>query len=869
MAAFILLLPFCVFYWQAPFIGNRTIGNDYLAFSRHQLELRYSLKHGSFPLFIPGFAGGQTSAALTMGQMYHPVSHLASALPGYWDGNALQWNTFLRLLLLGLAHLGLFALLVRLGLNRTLSFIISFITVYNLRMLDFFRYGPSLENYTGFLFLCTAMAFYYIKPTRFIGPASMIAATYLLICGGQPQVMYLGLLGAVFVAAAIPFTLGKISSEIEVNRQRLVKYAAAVGSCFATGLLLSSAYTIPFYFDFITGNALRVGQTYRWSIQFTDTIGGALNSFFMPLHSDVNGAFGSSSIIILIALVPLLYAVRTKVPVSIAVLWATAVVVFLCALGAATPVHAFFWKYFPFADSFRAPGRIVMILPFLFLLIAAWLFRPADEKIAGGSRQTAVSPYLFPALIAVPLFLLYNKVLVHLLPGPRFYIPMNIKAYPQWVDPAIFWAGFLSLVLVVLYSFRNKRLTTGWRGMIGILLAAAVVAQVTLEIRYGTWVAPKRPSPTLARMDKQKKDKLTTRVIFDEGLESRTVVTQRMHSILDPVLAKFYRNYRMVPNRDKVYRVLKFKNVTDRLVVEGTPGVIPRSKNDRYAPGLDRVVLKESAFNRVLFSVDAGAPGFFSLSFPYSDAWHAAVDGERSRVYRANGYMQAVYLEPGRHEIEFRYWSRASFAGMLISCLTLFLVTAYFVFFTLEKKRKWKILAMIASLFISSGLFFTWYNSLYSGDNLGTKYSWTPGDFPPPDNLAYAKRTRMNNSSQMNYAGLGVDGDKDGRAFNTKLKQQGWWQVDLGAPKQLGEIVIYDDTRRSRKILPLIILGSIDGKTFKLLKKVEERGLSMPWRIPVQGVFTRFVRLQSSPDRPLSFKEVEIYPRGDLSIQEK
>ena len=148
-----MVLPFLVFYWQVPFLADRTIGNDYVAFPIYQqMELQYSLKHGSFPLYVPGYAGGQSSAALTLGQIYHPISHLASVLPGYWGGNALQWNTLLRLLLLGLTHLGLFILLVRLRLTPILSFIISFITVYNMRMLDLFHYGASLENYTGYLF---------------------------------------------------------------------------------------------------------------------------------------------------------------------------------------------------------------------------------------------------------------------------------------------------------------------------------------------------------------------------------------------------------------------------------------------------------------------------------------------------------------------------------------------------------------------------------------------------------------------------------------------------------------------------------------------------------------------------------------------
>ena len=297
---FIMLLPFFVFHWQSPFLGNQSIGNDYPVFNRYQMELQYCLQHGSFPLYVPGFAGGQTSAALTMGQVYHPISHLASFLPGYWQGKSLECNTFLRLLSLGLVHLGLFILLGRLRLNPILSFIISFITVYNLRMLDLFRYYASLENYTGYLFLCMAMA----------------------------------------------------------------------------------------------------------------------------------------------------------------------------------------------------------------------------------------------------------------------------------------------------------------------------------------------------------------------------------------------------------------------------------KSND-----CDRLLLKESSFNRVLFSVDAGAPGFFALSYPYSGKWTAQIDGKRVRVHRANGYMHAVYLDAGQHDIEFRYWSQAVFVGMLTSCLTFIFLGIYFAICVFKKKRKQQISLLITSLLVSPGLFWGWYISLYSSDNLETRYT--------------------------------------------------------------------------------------------------------------------------------------------------
>jgi len=108
----ILILPFIFFCWMIPFISNFTITSDYLLGSlTQQLELYFSIKAGSFPLYGPGFAGGHSSCALTVGQLFHPLSSLASIMPGYWNGKAIDCNNFLKLLSLGLAHISLFGFL--------------------------------------------------------------------------------------------------------------------------------------------------------------------------------------------------------------------------------------------------------------------------------------------------------------------------------------------------------------------------------------------------------------------------------------------------------------------------------------------------------------------------------------------------------------------------------------------------------------------------------------------------------------------------------------------------------------------------------------------------------------------------------------
>lgn len=885
----ILLLPFIVFYWLIPFVSSYTLGNDYIGFPiPQQMELFYSLKQGTVPLYAPGFAGGQGAAALTLGQFYHPISHLSAHMPGYWQGHSLQWNTLFRLLELGIVHLGLFFLLARLRLSTIIAFIVSFITVYNLRMLDLFRYGASHENNIGYLLLCLAIAFYYLElatrteatkenenkgnenkiKKQSLKPAAIIGATYLLMCGGHPQMMYLGLLGAGITAAVIPFLLNKINEDIKINRQCLFKYFSTVGTCILIGIILSAAYIIPFYYDFILTNGERVAQDFHWSLAYSNSARGLLNNFFMPLESEVQGSFGNSTLLLLVVLIPLLYFIRTKIPAPVIVSWSILCLIFLTSMGNDMPFYYYFWKYFPLATAFRIPGRLTMLFPFLFLLLLAWLFKNSRshcfDSLSSPSDPSARSffknPPLLLSIIAIPVFLLYRWALSNHLPKLKFCIPQDIAPYPSWVDTLVLWSGFFTIIIVILYLLARKK---KWQTVFGIILGLVIVAQVTVEFRVGTWVIKKKPQLTFNRLHDSKKSNPGYHFDPGYGLEPFTVITQKNNSIIEPSLAKFYRQYVMVKNQRNAYRYIRKEPITDTLVVEAGKRSIQYSMA-QMTGGMnqpddhDRIQLKYASFNRFNFSLQAHYPGFFVFSFPYAQGWQASVNGKPVPIARANGYIQAIPVGVGHHHIEFKYWSSASFWGMLTSCVTLLLISLYFSLVSF--KGLYRFILMIIGTAFSSYLFLAWTTGLYNGKHIGTQYTWTSREFPSPKNLAYARKTFMNSGRSFYYPGLAVDGKTSGPGFQTDIKKNGYWQVDLGSPRQLGEIVIYDTGFQGRKHIPLQILGSIKGHEFVLLKSQAERGNNHPWRIPMNGEITRFVRIQSSSKASLSFSEIEIYP---------
>ena len=66
-----------------------------------------------------------------------------------------------------------------------------------------------------------------------------------------------------------------------------------------------------------------------------------------------------------------------------------------------------------------------------------------------------------------------------------------------------------------------------------------------------------------------------------------------------------------------------------------------------------------------------GAGGFLVLTDLYHRGWRARVDGQPQPVYLANFLFRAVYLEPGEHEIVFRFMPPSYRAATIASFASL------------------------------------------------------------------------------------------------------------------------------------------------------------------------------------------------------
>jgi hypothetical protein len=732
----ILLLPFFTLYWLVPIFSNLTIGNDYSGYSlNQQLELMFSIKHSTFPLFVPGFEGGHSSAALTLGQIWHPIARLAEVSPGYWNGHALDWGTFYRLTSLGVAHLLLFRLLRLLKIPIIIAFLLSFITVYNFRMLDQFRYGAGLEAYTGCVFLIVASGYRYLKGTGTAGIAWIVMATYWLITSGHPQFMYLCLITALLFAILFPFVVSALHDRHVLSVNSYLRYLSSTGAGVLIGIGLSSCYWMPFLVEVLGANSQRVGQTYQWSLAYSESFLGLLNSIFFPLASDVHSNFGGSSLILLSVTCVVCVFKGRHIPLVIWLMWGILILVFLVSLGDFTFLHYIYWKIFPFADSQRVPGRISVLLPPVIMLILVWFFQPSVCPTTTKSTNTNERRYLIVPLISFFLFISYFFFAVEGLSTTGKFTPLQINGplSPRNIY-LILLLGAVTLVLLPIYSERLR----GWGKLrsnkillrfFGLGICVLVIAHVSLQLRHGTWVMWPNSVVTFDEIKEEKYKKvdylfqLPSSLTY--GLKSREVVKFEKFVSKNPPLAEFFSCEIKVGTQDLAYQMLGSQIGQHCAVLEEREGnrasIIPNFPEKKRA----QISLSFNTFNRYDFSVSAPVSGWFVLGAPFSEGkWTALVDQANTATRKVNGNLVGVNLGPGVHLVSFIFGSRATVYGFL--CSGIFGIVLAFLVIRQGFRERWLGIGsksiIIATLVIQWLVLFSSYQSFEVGRSLETNF---------------------------------------------------------------------------------------------------------------------------------------------------
>lgn len=846
-----LLMPFLLLYWLVPLVSDLAVGADYGHFPiEAQMEINQSIEHGTFPLYAPGFAGGQSAAAMTLGQAFHPITHIARLVPGYWEGHALTINTVIRLLSIGLVNLLLFFTLRKLGLSGVLSLLLSTFTVFNLRLLDHFRYGASLENHTGFLALGCFVLLVVLRPRSMLASAGVIGSSYLLMVGGHPQITYLGYLSAGMLALFAPFFLVSlpVKSYTLPPQAELFKVWAWLFLLVTLGALCAAPYVIPFYFEFLSSASLRTENPYQWSLAYQDSVGGILRGFYAPLRSDVMSAFGGSILNLWLLIVVPIIAFKFKAP---KVIWALLILLLLSlclVLGNATPLHFWVWKLFPLADNFRVPGRYSLWLIFPFLLVAVWCV----VRISEGFKPGVVTKAF---LIGLPLlvFVLANLVLDSYLPDSSYFVPENINDITSQVHDYWFYLGAVNLALLGGWVFCLSGENPA-RNIIFALLFVGVLSQTAMSMRYGTWVEEQREMPSLVQLDRNKYKSFVTEATPGFGLSQQIVMEQLEKSFLEPKLAKLYRDVRSFSDMDSVWTFMRMNRTPNQAVVLADKQV---SITPQGNEGKDQIKLLKASFNELWFELKSQQDTLFATNIPYSAQWEILVNGKRVPAMAVNGHNLGAVVSSGTHSIHLRYVSHSMQLGAWFSVLA-FCLAVVILWFRSTSPHRHKISLLV--LVVGLGTYYIWVQSFYGEGEIATRYEWKSTSTPSRLNLAYGRTTAASSvaSPQMPYyyaPSRAVDGDRDSSGYRSESKNVSTWQLDLGETYSLDEIIIYGEGQAS---FPLSIWSAAaELEEFEQVGQI--RSYRRKLRVSLEGKAVRYIVIAGAKTRVLGLKEVEVY----------
>lgn len=86
--------------------------------------------------------------------------------------------------------------------------------------------------------------------------------------------------------------------------------------------------------------------------------------------------------------------------------------------------------------------------------------------------------------------------------------------------------------------------------------------------------------------------------------------------------------------------------------------------------------VREESPETLFLEVDACAEGYLVVADMDYPGWSATVDGEGAPIIQANGFMRAVKVPPGRHEVRFSFGSPSVRVGLTGSAIGLFAVGA-------------------------------------------------------------------------------------------------------------------------------------------------------------------------------------------------
>jgi hypothetical protein len=150
---------------------------------------------------------------------------------------------------------------------------------------------------------------------------------------------------------------------------------------------------------------------------------------------------------------------------------------------------------------------------------------------------------------------------------------------------------------------------------------------------------------------------------FYEGVNTGPVYIYRNRRFL--ARAFFVSSVVSAANEAEIDRAMEKIDVRDVAVVDAA---VPTGAS--VADASDHVEISRSAAGALAVSAQTAHRRFLVISEVWHPGWRAVVDGRAAPLYQTDIALQGLWLEPGLHTIELRYWPPGLTAGAVATALT-------------------------------------------------------------------------------------------------------------------------------------------------------------------------------------------------------
>ena len=527
VALLFLILPHLVyaFLWWGE--SPQTLGNDYTSHQPgQQLLFMQSIRDGYFPLWAPAESGGMPFAGYLFTGAYSPITWLLLGCDAFFEGHQLTILTHLRLLALSMSGFFTYLILRRFDLATLPAVVGASVFIFNLRMLDAFRFAMALDTVVWLPVVVYCIERLLAKP-RVASALAVTLSQYMMLVAGQTQQ------ACYCISFTILYFAVRLAIDVPAEQSgRRLKWLAQRFTFFGGSQLLSlglwSVMLIPFIQDVLPLWTWHSAQTAGFADTNHLTWSGLLYNLVYPWMADVNAAFGGALttwILVLLSAVCLrLY--WKQMPTRQRRLAAFFLAVFVCtvlySLGPLTPFAALINRLVPPYQWFRHPGRIMTVGMFAasFLVALGVQALPRIQPRGGAIFRIATLGCLAYAIagvllavsiktgwilvrddnVSVPVFWNISKWSPAILHGATQMLPTMART--------MIVAALVTLAVILLYRYRRISQT-----VLIVTVFIVMLAEAGVYHSHGTWMLEGRARSAHAA-DFSKADAYHTRIYW-------------------------------------------------------------------------------------------------------------------------------------------------------------------------------------------------------------------------------------------------------------------------------------------------------------------------------------------------------------------